>query len=124
MPTSSRSSPGKCSGRQQHDRQLQSEGVCMSSLNFIKACVLFLLMSASAVLADGSAALKMAPRGANAVMTIDVAKLIASPVGKAADLQSKLIGGYADRPLAVPATARNVTLVAGVHPVGMDSVWE
>src|SRR5438477_2710105 len=81
-------------------------------------CVLCASLFVSTSLADGNAALKLAPRGANAVMTINVAKLIQSPVGKSADLQSKLISGYADRPLAVPATAQNVTLVAGVHPMG------
>jgi len=64
------------------------------------------------------------PSGGNAVMTIDVARLIDSPLGKKLELQSKLISGYADRPLAIPGTARRVAVGAAVHPTGMASVWQ
>lgn len=64
------------------------------------------------------------PPGANAVMTIDVAGLIASPLGKEMKLQSKLISGYADRPLAVPGAAKSMVVGAAVHPTGMQSIWQ
>lgn len=64
------------------------------------------------------------PSGGNAVMTIDVARLIESPLGKQLQLQSKLISGYADRPLAIPGTAKRVVVGAAVHPTGMASVWQ
>jgi hypothetical protein len=64
------------------------------------------------------------PPGATAVMTIDVAKLIQSPIGKKLELQSKLVSGYADRPLAVPGSAKAVAVGAAVHPTGMQSIWQ
>src|SRR4051812_42017174 len=77
-------------------------------------CMLGASLLSTVALADGTSALKQAPPSANAVMTIDVAKLMQSPLGKAEGLQGKLMTGFADRPLAVPATAKYVTLVAGV----------
>jgi hypothetical protein len=71
-----------------------------------------------------SAAVARLPDGANAVLTIDVEKLIASPWGKQNKLQSKLTSGYADRPLPVPANAKRVAVGALVNPVGMDAVWQ
>jgi len=64
------------------------------------------------------------PGGSNAVLTLDVEKFINSPLGKSSDLQAKLMSGYADRPLAVPATARRVAVGASVHPFGLRSIWE
>ena len=64
------------------------------------------------------------PAGANAVLTIDVQKFVQSPLGKQQDLQAKLTSAYADRPLAVPATARRLAIGAAVHPVGMKSIWQ
>ena len=64
------------------------------------------------------------PGGSNAVLTLDVEKFVNSALGKANDLQAKLIAGYADRPLAVPATARRVAVGASVHPFGLRAIWE
>ena len=64
------------------------------------------------------------PGGSNAVLVLNVEKFVASPFGQANDLQAKLISGYADRPLAVPATARRVAVGASVHPAGMRAIWE
>jgi hypothetical protein len=64
------------------------------------------------------------PGGANAVLVINVEKFVASPLGQAQELQARLMSGYADRPLAVPATARRVAIGAAVHPVGMRAIWE
>jgi hypothetical protein len=64
------------------------------------------------------------PGGANAVLVIDVEKFTSSALGKANDLQAKLLSGYADRPLAVPATARRVAVGSSVHPFGLRAIWE
>jgi hypothetical protein len=71
-----------------------------------------------------SAAASRLPEGANAVLTLDVAKLIASPWGKQIKLQSQLAAGQADRPLPVSATAKRLTVGALVHPMSMDSLWQ
>jgi hypothetical protein len=64
------------------------------------------------------------PGGSNAVLVLDVEKFINSALGKANDLQAKLISGYADRPLAVPATARRVAVGSSVHPFGLRAIWQ
>jgi hypothetical protein len=64
------------------------------------------------------------PAGSNAVMAVDVAKLLQSPMAKEQELQSKLIAGYADRPLAVPGTAKRVVVGAAIQPAGMQSIWQ
>jgi hypothetical protein len=64
------------------------------------------------------------PEGANAVLTLDVAKLIASPWGKQVKLQDQLSAGHADRPLPVSAAAKRLTVGALVHPMSMDALWQ
>jgi hypothetical protein len=74
--------------------------------------------------AAASAAAARLPEGANAVLTLDVAKLIASPWGKQIKLQAQLASGQADRPLPVSATAKRLTVGAFVHPMSMDALWQ
>jgi hypothetical protein len=64
------------------------------------------------------------PANANALLTVEVAKVLQSPLARKLDWQSKLIKGHADRPVALPATATRVTFVAGLHPGGMRSIWQ
>lgn len=64
------------------------------------------------------------PANANAIMRVEVAKLLASPMAKEQGWQAKLMKGYADRPLAVPPTAQRVTVVAGMNAVGMRTIWQ
>src|SRR5215213_2390544 len=64
------------------------------------------------------------PQDANAVMSINVTKILQSPFGQKQALQSKLISGYADRPLAIPGTARRVEIAAAVDPTGLESIWQ
>ena len=84
-------------------------GVNHHKLHIIVAFLALLLPSVPAFAETASLAARL-PKSANAVMTIDVEKLIQSPVGKELGLQSKLLSGYADRPLAVPATAKRVAI--------------
>lgn len=85
--------------------------------------VLLLIVTAPVQAQTASLATRL-PRGANTVLTVDVTKFLQSPLGKKEELQSKMISGYADRPLAVPATARRLAIGAAVHPTGMDSIWQ
>src|SRR5687768_1207996 len=64
------------------------------------------------------------PGNANVVMRLEVSKLLGSPVAKELGWQAKIMKGYADRPLAVPPTAKRVTVVAGMHAVGMRAIWQ
>ena len=92
-------------------------------LRFIVALLGLLLSSAAAFAETGSLAARL-PKGANAVMTVEVERLVQSPVGQKLGLQSALLSGYADRPLAVPANARRVAIAALVHPAGVESIWQ
>ena len=71
-----------------------------------------LLFAAVPLLAQPVSPTSRLPRAANAVMTVDVAKLMNSPLGKQMELQSKLASGYADRPLPIPATAKRIAIAA------------
>jgi hypothetical protein len=88
------------------------------------AVAIGLLVTANVLRAQSAPLTSRLPHGANAAMTIDVTKLLQSPMGKQQELQSKLLSGYADRPLAIPATARKVAVAAAVDPTGLQSVWQ
>src|SRR6476659_4453262 len=79
------------------------------------------LIATSTLRAQSSDLASRLPQNVNAVMTIDVNKLLQSQMGKEQALQSKLLSGYADRPLAIPATARNVVIGAAVDPTDLQS---
>jgi hypothetical protein len=83
-----------------------------------------LLLTSITAFAETASLAARLPKAANAVLTVDVEKLIQSPIGKEIGLQSKLLSGYADRPLAVPATAKRVAIGALVHPGGIRSIWQ
>src|SRR5438132_14370393 len=74
--------------------------------------------------ADVAALAERLPHNGNAVMTLDVAKLLDTPLAKSESWQSKLMSGYADRPLAVPATARQIAMTGFIHPAALDAVWQ
>jgi hypothetical protein len=64
------------------------------------------------------------PANANVIMKVELAKMLESPLAKEMQWQAKLSKGYADRPLAVPPMAKGMTIVAGMHPVGMRAIWQ
>jgi hypothetical protein len=86
--------------------------------------ILGLFLTSVSALAETASLAARLPKASNAVMTVDVEKLIQSPVGKQLELQSKLMSAYADRPLAVPGTAKRVAIGALVHPGGVQSIWQ
>jgi hypothetical protein len=63
------------------------------------------------------------PPGCNAVMLVDVARLVESPWGKQNDLRAKLGARYGGRPLPVPGNAKRVAVGAKLNPIGLDSMW-
>jgi len=85
-------------------------------LTFI-SCVMVLLSSGATAFSQTDPAKAPLPGTANTLLTIKVAKMMQSPMAKQMDWQSKMIKGQADRPLAVPASATNVTIAAALHPV-------
>src|SRR4051794_26608554 len=92
-------------------------------LAFIAAAVA-LLAGANRATAQSTPLTGRLPQAANAAMSIDVTRILQSPLARKQDLQSKLISGYADRPLAIPGTARQVAIAAAVDPTGLESVWQ
>jgi hypothetical protein len=90
----------------------------------IMAGICAVLTSFAAVRARGGELEKRLPQNGNAILIIDVTKLLDSPLGKAEGWQSKMISGYADRPLAVPATATRVAMAAFIHPANLDAIWQ
>src|SRR4051794_29526717 len=95
----------------------------VTSASFIPAVMasLWVLIATGTSPAQSSNLASRLPQNVNAVMTIDVTKLLQSQMGKEQALQSKLLSGYADRPLAIPATARNVVIGAAVDPPDLQS---
>ncbi|MGH7179327.1 MAG: hypothetical protein ACREJC_18265 [Tepidisphaeraceae bacterium] len=81
--------------------------------------------SASMILAAdmGSVAGRL-PKATNTVLAVDMTKLCQSPLGKSEDLTSRMASGYADRPLPLPGTTRQVAIGAYVHPAGLQTIWQ
>src|SRR5688572_1253206 len=94
------------------------------SINLLLIAVSSFLAASQVIAQSASNPPPRLPAEANVVMKIEVAKMLESPMAKELGWQSKLIKGYADRPLAVPPTARRMTVVAGMHPVGMRAIWQ
>src|SRR5689334_10737060 len=86
--------------------------------------IVMLFNAIMSVRAGGSELDQRLPRNGNAVLTLDVAKLLDTPLAKTESWQSKLMSGYADRPLAVPAAAKQVAMTAFVHPATLDAIWQ
>lgn len=63
------------------------------------------------------------PAGCNAIMVVDVAKLVDSAWGKQNDLRGKLNAKYGGRPLPVPGNAKRVAVGGRLVPVGLESMW-
>lgn len=64
------------------------------------------------------------PSASNAVATVDVAGLLSSPLGQKEGWQGKLMGNYADRPLALPAYAKRLTLAAQLELPNLTPMWQ
>ena len=80
------------------------------SLSFLSVLVL----SATCVASDFSDLTRKVPQGANAVMAIDVAKTLASPLAVKNGWNQKFLDGGADRPLYLPPEADKVLSAAQI----------
>lgn len=76
---------------------------------------------ASAYAADAADRL---PAGANAVVSIDVPKVLSSEIAKANDWRAKMTRSAYDRPLAVPANATQVTTAAMLDLNTLTPRWQ
>jgi hypothetical protein len=90
----------------------------------LSAVILLAVLCGTAFTSMAQDSVVKLPGNANAMLTVEVAKLLNSPLGKQLSWQSKLIKGYAERPLPVPATASKLTIAAAVHPGEMSTIWE
>ena len=73
-----------------------------------------LIMSAMCVASDFGDLTRKVPPGANAVMAIDVAKTLTSPLAKKSGWDKKLTDGGADRPLYLPPEADKLLSAAQI----------
>lgn len=80
------------------------------------------LLCAGAVRAQDLAS--QIPSSANAAATVDVKALLASPLGQKEAWQSKLMGNYAERPLAVPAYATRLALAGMLELPTLSPMWQ
>ena len=86
------------------------EKVVRLSLSFLSV----LVMSAPCVASDFNDLTRKVPQGANAVMAIDVAKTLASPLAKKEGWDRKLTDGGSDRPLYLPPEADKLLSAAQI----------
>ena len=73
-----------------------------------------LVISTTCVASDFSELTGKVPQGANAVMAIDVAKTLATPLAKTNGWDKKLSDGGADRPLYLPPEADKLLSAAQI----------
>ncbi len=74
--------------------------------------------------ADFGDLLNYVPADANAVMVLNLEKMLESPLGKEKQWKEKLSGETADRPLALPPEASRVVLASRIDLEYMKSLWE
>lgn len=99
----------------------------MFKLIQIKSASALLAVVALAFHAGIAAAAEMTdqiPSAANAGAIVDVKGLLASPLGQKEAWQGKLVGGYAERPLAVPAYAERFGLAATLEFPELSPMWQ
>ena len=99
----------------------------MRFANVRRSLTLFSAALAMCFVQSGSLAQDLAsaiPASANAAARIDVKGLISSPLGGKEGWQSKLMGGYSTRPLAVPAFADRVAMAALLELPDLNPMWQ
>lgn len=90
-------------------------------------CVLslFAACSATSAASEFKSLIQKVPRGANAILVIDIDQTLASPLAKAGGWQSRIDQGGADRPLYLPPEADKVVVAAHLDQVrGFERNWE
>lgn len=89
-------------------------------------CVVLMLAVAVAPAqsADLRDMLKMIPGEANALVVIDLEKIMNSPISRKEGWKVKLADAYAHKPVVVLPGTRKVVMAALIEPGRADSVWE
>lgn len=98
----------------------------MKLAGIVGVCALAVVtvLGSQLALADATSLANRLPRTCNTVMVIDVGAVLSSELASKESWQSKLMSGYADRPFALPPTAKSVALGAFLHPAKFESVWQ
>jgi hypothetical protein len=97
----------------------------------IKASIRSAFLAAMAALsfcatarADFQSLAQRLPASTNAVIVVNVAKLVESPYGKEAHWGDKLAESWGNQPVMIPPGAQRLIMAADVKPKGMESNWE
>src|SRR5262245_51550624 len=90
----------------------------------VLAVIMLWLFGGSAAVSIAEDLTTVVPASANAAATVDVKGLLNSALGKKEAWQGKLIGGYAKRPLAVPAFADRLALAALLELPELSPMWQ
>src|SRR6185436_16832584 len=64
------------------------------------------------------------PPASNAIIAVNVARLVESPYGKEAGWGERLAKAWANQPLMIPPGAQKLIMAADVKPSTLDSYWE
>lgn len=86
--------------------------------------MIVLAAAAVASAADWSAMQTRLPPDANAVVAIDLDKLMKSPVAISERWQEKRAADFAKRPLVVPPGAKRLLIAASVNAQSMEPLWQ
>lgn len=74
--------------------------------------------------ADFKSLVARVPSDANAIVLIDVERVLNSPLGVREGWKAKLQNAYAQKPLIVPPDASRVVTAACIDPSNMETAWE
>jgi hypothetical protein len=96
----------------------------MLRLNCIRKAVLVSLVLAAPALADVKDLLGRVPGEANAIIIVDVDKLLASPLALKEGWAKKRAARYADEPLLVPPQTATLVLASALDLNSMQANWE
>src|SRR3954470_235631 len=64
------------------------------------------------------------PESTNAIVAVNVSRLVVSPYGKNAQWGERLAEAWANQPLMIPPGAQRLIMAADVKPSSLDSIWE
>jgi hypothetical protein len=87
------------------------------------AMAAFVLLAGPA-LADFKSLLGRIPSDANAIVLIDVERMLNSPLGVREGWKAKMANAYAQKPMTVPPDASRVVMAALIDSSDMEPIWE
>lgn len=87
-------------------------------------CGLLILGPVAAAVADFKDLLGRIPGDANAVMVVNIEKIMQSPMAQREGWQDRRVSNFANKPLIVPPSATRLVLAALIRPGDLEPVWE